>query len=186
VRELRFQRGSLNFSKGPPAARAGPIRCWREWILDAIFAVLFFSIGTCVLLMISRQLFCTDVTDVVVRSHTTVPLAFHLPFLCVFTNSEVEERYLKIIRDAGTPFPCVPRHFNHCLFAVLNSGLPASGRSHMRVLPHGTLCPTTSAPRLVLSSSENCSDYTILHVVKLLIFVDLLCFRCVLAFGWLL
>jgi len=136
------------------------------------------------LLMISRQLFCTDVTYVVVWSHTTVPLAFHLPFLCVFTNSEVEERYLKIIRDAGTPFPCVPRHFNHCLFAVLNSGLPASGRSHMRVLPHGTLCPTTSAPWLILSSSENCSDYTILHVAKkLLIFVDLLCFRCVLAFG---
>jgi len=32
----------------------------------------------------------------------------------------------------------------------------ASGRSHMRVLPPGTLCPTTSAPWLILSSSENC------------------------------
>ena len=32
----------------------------------------------------------------------------------------------------------------------------ASGRSHMRVLPPGALCPTTSAPWLILSSSENC------------------------------
>ena len=32
----------------------------------------------------------------------------------------------------------------------------ASGRSHMRVLPPGTFCPTTSAPWLILSSSENC------------------------------
>ena len=32
----------------------------------------------------------------------------------------------------------------------------ASGRSHMQVLPHGTLCLTTSAPWLILSSSENC------------------------------
>ena len=27
---------------------------------------------------------------------------------------------------------------------------------HMRALPPGTLCPTTSAPWLILSSSENC------------------------------
>ena len=46
----------------------------------------------------------------------------------------------------------------------------ASGRSHMRVLPPGTLCPTTSAPCLILSSSENCLNHTIL--VKLLTFVD--------------
>jgi len=32
----------------------------------------------------------------------------------------------------------------------------ASGRSHTWVLPPGTLCPTTSAPCLILSSSENC------------------------------
>ena len=32
----------------------------------------------------------------------------------------------------------------------------ASGRSRMQVLPPGTLCPTTSAPWLILSSSENC------------------------------
>ena len=35
----------------------------------------------------------------------------------------------------------------------------ASGRSHMRVLPYGTLCPT-SAPCLILSSSEICSNHT--------------------------
>ena len=32
----------------------------------------------------------------------------------------------------------------------------ASGRSHMLVLPPRTLCPTTSAPWLILSSSKNC------------------------------
>ena len=57
----------------------------------------------------------------------------------------------------------------------------ASGRSHMRVLPPGTLCPTTSAPWLILSSSENCRNHTIL--VKLLTFVDFCVFLGVLAFG---
>jgi len=28
-------------------------------------------------------------------------------------NLEVQERYLSIIEGAGTPFPYVPRHFNH-------------------------------------------------------------------------
>jgi len=45
-------------------------------------------------------------------------VAFRLPFLCIFTNLKVQERYLPIIRGAGTPFPCVPRHFNHCLSAI--------------------------------------------------------------------
>ena len=57
----------------------------------------------------------------------------------------------------------------------------ASGRSHMRVLPPGTLCPTTSTPWLILSSSANCSNHTIF--VRLLISVDFLCLLCVLAFG---
>jgi len=60
----------------------------------------------------------------------------------------------------------------------------ASGRSQMRVLPPGTLCPTTSAPWLILSSSENCWNRTIL--VKLLTPVDFCVFLGVLAFGWLL
>ena len=61
----------------------------------------------------------------------------------------------------------------------------ASGRSHMRVLlPPGTLCPTTSAPWLILSSSENCWSHTIL--VKLLTLVDFCVFLGVLAFVWLL
>ena len=34
-------------------------------------------------------------------------------FLCIFTNSKVQERYLPIIRGEGTLFPCVPSHFNH-------------------------------------------------------------------------
>jgi len=44
----------------------------------------------------------------VIWSYTTVPVAFGLPFLCICTNmeEEVQERYLPIIRGAGTPFPC--------------------------------------------------------------------------------
>jgi len=60
----------------------------------------------------------------------------------------------------------------------------ASGRSHMRVLPPGTLCPTTSAPCLILSSSENCWNHSIL--VKLLTFDDFCVSLCALASGWLL
>jgi len=57
----------------------------------------------------------------------------------------------------------------------------ATGRSHMRVLPPGTLCPTTSAPWLILSCSENCLNHTIL--VKLLTLVAFCVFLGVLAFG---
>ena len=60
----------------------------------------------------------------------------------------------------------------------------ASGRSHMRVLPPGTLCPTTSAPWLILSSSENCLNHSIL--VKLLTYDDFCVSLCALASGWLL
>ena len=53
----------------------------------------------------------------------------------------------------------------------------ASGRSQMRVVPLGTLCPTTSTQWLILSSSENCWNHTIL--VKLLTFVHFcVFFRC--------
>jgi len=45
-----------------------------------------------------RQLTCTDV---VIWSYTPVPVAFRLPFLCICTNVEVQERYLPIIRVAG-------------------------------------------------------------------------------------
>jgi len=48
-----------------------------------------------------RQLFCTDV---VIWSYTTVPVALRLPFLPTipvhFTNFQVQERYLPIIREA--------------------------------------------------------------------------------------
>ena len=47
--------------------RAGPIRCWCEWIFDAIFAFLFLNL----LCFINDQLFCTDV---VIWSYTTVPV----------------------------------------------------------------------------------------------------------------
>jgi len=31
-------------------------------------------------------------TDAVIWSYTTVPVAFRLPFLCIFTNLELQER----------------------------------------------------------------------------------------------
>jgi len=43
-----------------------------------------------------RQLFCTDA---VICLYTTVPVAFRLPFLCIFTTLEVPERYLPIISE---------------------------------------------------------------------------------------
>ena len=60
----------------------------------------------------------------------------------------------------------------------------ASWRSHMWVIPPGTLCPTASAPWLILSSSENCWNLTLL--VKLLTLVDFCVFVRVLTFDWLL
>ena len=118
ARELYFQRA-------PPATRAAPIRCWCEWIFDAVFAC-------------NKQL-----SSVILHRSCSVP---PIPFLCIFTNLEVQERYdtirdailtcarkptwvtliysaspdplagtlLPIIRGAWTSFPCAPRHFNHC------------------------------------------------------------------------
>jgi len=34
-------------------------------------------------------------------SYTTVPVAFRLPILCIFTNLEAQVRYLPIIKGAG-------------------------------------------------------------------------------------
>jgi len=39
--------------------------------------------------------------------------SFRLPFLHIFTNLEVQERYLPIIRGAWTAFPCIQCYFNH-------------------------------------------------------------------------
>jgi len=51
--------------------------------------------------------------------------------------------------QVGVSVCCLPMFQKHMDYS-------ASGRSHMRVLPPGMLCPTTSAPWLILSSSENC------------------------------
>ena len=67
----------------------------------------FFSICTCVLLVIS---YCAQMLSF--WSYTTVPVAFHLPLLCIFTKFEVQERNLPITSGAVTPFPCVARHYN--------------------------------------------------------------------------
>ena len=103
----------LHFQHGPPATRAGPISCWCEWIFDAVFAFFLSLYLCCIYDQISCQLFSTNV---VIWSYTTVPVAFRLPFLCIFM--EVQERYLPIIRGAGMRFPCVSKHFNHCLWAT--------------------------------------------------------------------
>ena len=63
-------------------------------------------------------------------------------------------------KEASIPNP-KHTHIRRCSnYSVTRMQLPdwcsASGRSHMRVLPPGTLCLTTSAPWLILSSSENC------------------------------
>ena len=82
------------------------------------------------------------------------------------------------LRGRATPSPppfrrlCLRGHARTC---------SVSGRTHMRVLPPGTLCPTTSAPWLILSSSGNCSNHTIL--VTLLISVDFFVFFVFWAFG---
>jgi len=60
------------------------------------------------------QLFCTDV---VVCNCSVSPTV-----LCISTNLEMQERCLPIIRGAGTPFPCVPRHFNRDCCRVSPAG----------------------------------------------------------------
>ena len=102
MKELHSQRGPLTFSV-PPAIRAEPIRHWCEWIFDAIFACN--KQLSSVILQRCRHL--------VVRTRScSVP-----PTLCVYFyelgGAGIQERYLILIRGAGTLFPCVPRHFNH-------------------------------------------------------------------------
>ena len=78
------------------------------------------------------------------------PVAFRLPFLCIFTNLEVglQERYLPIIRGAWTPSPCVPSHFNHC-----PQGFYPRDAMLTRVLA-GTLCPSVC---VCLAVTSRCS-----------------------------
>jgi len=75
-------------------------------------------------------------------------------------------------------------HFPLHQWTILYHGCAVCGRFHMRVPPPGTLCLTTFAPWLILSSFENCWNYTFL--VKLLTFVDFCVFLGLLIFGWLL
>ena len=90
ARKLHFQRRSLYFSMGSQP--------WWQGQSDADaseYSMTYFTATSdC------RQLLCTDV---VIWSDTTVPVAFWPPFLFIFTNSEMQERYLPIIRDAGMP-----------------------------------------------------------------------------------
>ena len=77
VRELNFQHKPLNFSVPPQPWRQGPSDAdVSEYSMP--YLPFFFSICTCVLLMI--------------RSTS--------PFPCIFTNLEVWECYLPIIRGA--------------------------------------------------------------------------------------
>ena len=51
-----------------------------------------------------------------------------------FTNLEVQERYLPVIRGVGTPLPCVPRHFYHWLYVDLQ--LAGEGTAPSTPLPN--------------------------------------------------
>jgi len=70
-------------------------------IFDVIFAFHFLNLHLC---FINDQLCCTDVVV-----YTTVPVASRLPLLCIFTNLEVQGRYLPIIRGTGTSGDSTPR-----------------------------------------------------------------------------
>jgi len=116
VRELHLQHA-------PPPSHES-IRCWCEWIFDAMFAYNE---------QLSSILFCTDVvvcmtgrfniySQLVISATRIADItnceqmlnrpAIHLvvynrfcsvppiPFLCISTNSEVQKRYLPIIRGA--------------------------------------------------------------------------------------
>ena len=55
--------------------------------------------------------------NVVIWSYTTVPVAFRHSRSCAFVRTwRYRNAELPTIGGAGTPFPCVPRQFNHWLF----------------------------------------------------------------------
>ena len=66
---------------------------------------------------------------------TAVPVAFRLQFLSIIMNSEVQKQYLPAIRGAGTPLPCVPRHFNH--WSEKNAKHNGMQLGHVREFPRG-------------------------------------------------
>jgi len=101
VENLRW--GNSIFSVGPKPRRQGPS--------DANASE--YSMPYLPETSICHQLFCTDV---IICNCSVSPTV-----LCISTNLEMQERCLPIIRGAGTPFPCAPRHFNHCLQGLLSS-----------------------------------------------------------------
>jgi len=107
-----FSARAHKLQRGSPATRAGPISCWCEWIVDGIISFICLPFFNPYLRFIKHRLFCTDVCPSAVYSRSCgVP-----PTVLVhFTNLAVQDRYLPITRGAGTPFSCVPVHFNHWL-----------------------------------------------------------------------
>ena len=91
----------------------------------------------------------------------------------MFTNLELQERYLPIIRGAGTPFPCVPRHFNHYQPATTSDILkvkvisPASNRPDEQSNQRPTVKPE-QLPQLAGNGHQNVSIDG----------VERSCFRC--------
>jgi len=88
VREFHFQRGPQPRGQGPSDADAS------EYSMP--YLSFFFSVCTCVVFTYSKHMRCH-------RRPSLRSCAF-------FMNLE---RYLPKMRGAGTPFPCVPTHFNH-------------------------------------------------------------------------
>ena len=79
------------FSAWAPAMRAGPIRCWCEWIFDAMFAR-------------DKQLSSISL-------HRRCHLVAYKRSCSVLPTAPV---HFYELGGAGTPFHCVPRHLNHC------------------------------------------------------------------------
>ena len=103
--------------------------------------------------------------DRIIKSRIdTAPVSpsYSAPFICrdVDMRAQWPTHHIVVLRVNKNHAHLPPRRRTTLYHGCARSS--ASGRSHMRVLPPGTLCPTTSAPWLILSSSENCLKYTIL------------------------
>jgi len=112
VKEENLRWGNSIFSMDPqPRGRGPPDTNASEYSTPYLPAT-----SNC------RQLFCTRV---VVRSYTTVPVAFRLPLLCILwtwrwrndicQESEVQER--RSLASRG--------HFNHCYYGLTSWEFPS-------------------------------------------------------------
>ena len=99
------------------------------------------------------------VTPTLIQLHW-LPVSYRIKFkLCCLVHAIHYGRspacLTETVQSVGASIPCCRLHsssMDYLYHGCARSS--ASGRSHMLVLSPGTLCPTTSAPWLILSSSE--------------------------------